>query len=96
MVPVETHEGACRLTAAELRAWHGLVMRLLADGHQRFVIVGDDGAPIGKLVPVAENRPGFTSAQRFLDAVARLPPLDYEQVRADLDAVADQDPTPRG
>lgn len=46
-----------------------------------------------------ELRPGerrqFVPAGELAEALADLPPIDYEQLRADIDAVVDQDPTPR-
>jgi hypothetical protein len=46
-----------------------------------------------------ERRPGkrrqFVPARELAEALADVPPIDYEQLRADIDAVVDQDPTPR-
>lgn len=47
----------------------------------------------------SEPRPGqrrqFVPARELAEALADVPPIDYEQLRADIDAVFDQDPTPR-
>jgi hypothetical protein len=46
-----------------------------------------------------EPRPGkrrqYVPARELAEALADLPPIDYEQLRADIDSVVDQDPTPR-
>ncbi|MGC1852575.1 MAG: hypothetical protein WA687_09080 [Solirubrobacterales bacterium] len=34
-------------------------------------------------------------AKELAEALAGIPRIDYEQLRADIDAVVDQDPTPR-
>jgi hypothetical protein len=48
---------------------------------------------------VRETRPRkrrqFVPARELAEALADIPPIDYEQLRADIDAVVDQDPTPR-
>ncbi|HMJ72045.1 MAG TPA: hypothetical protein VK471_01640 [Solirubrobacterales bacterium] len=48
---------------------------------------------------VREMRPRkrrqFVPARELAEALAQVPGIDYEQLRADIDAVVDQDPTPR-
>lgn len=42
------------------------------------------------------RRQQFVSTAALLDSFKKLPPIDYEQFRPDVDAFVDQDPTPRG
>jgi hypothetical protein len=66
-------------------------MRVL-DGGKDFVVTGN-GRRIG------ERRPGkrrqFVPAKELIEAFADVPIIDYQQLRADIDAYVDQDPTPR-
>jgi hypothetical protein len=41
------------------------------------------------------KRRQFVPAKELAEALADTPSIDYEQLRADIDAVVDQDPTPR-
>jgi prevent-host-death family protein len=79
------------LTQRELRNESGEIMRALDRG-DRFVVTRR-GVPVGELTPVGRHR--TVSATALLDALAAAPALDAERLRADLDALADQDPTPR-
>jgi hypothetical protein len=45
-----------------------------------------DGAP--------HQRRQFVPAQELAEALADAPKIDYEELRADIDAYVDQDPTP--
>lgn len=80
-----------QLTQRELRNRSGEIMRALDRG-ERFVVTRR-GVPVADLTPV--GRRGPVSADALLAAVATAPKLDPDRLRADLDAIADQDPTPR-
>ncbi len=79
------------LTQRELRNSSGDVMRALDRGEQ-FTITRN-GVPVGELTPLGRRR--VVSAEALLDALAKTAPVDGARLRSDLDAVADQDPTPR-
>lgn len=80
-----------QLTQRELRNSSGEIMRALDRG-ERFVVTRR-GVPVADLTPV--RRRGPVSADALLAAVAPAPKLDPDRLRADLDAIVDQDPTPR-
>jgi prevent-host-death family protein len=79
------------LTQRELRNESGEIMRALDRGDS--FIVTRRGVPVGELTPVGRHR--AVSAAALLDAFAGAPPVDIDRLRADLDALVDQDPTPR-
>jgi prevent-host-death family protein len=79
------------LTQRELRNESGEIMRALDRG-DRFVVTRR-GVPVGELTPVSRQQ--TVSASVLLDAMAHAPAIDADRLRADLDALADQDPTPR-
>lgn len=56
-------------------------------------VVTRRGVPVGELTPLGRRR--TVSVTALLDALAGAPAIDAERLRADLDALADQDPTPR-
>jgi prevent-host-death family protein len=80
-----------QLSQRELRNRSGEIMRALDRG-EHFVVTRR-GVPVAHLTPV--GRRGPVSADALLHAVAAAPRPDPDHLRADLDAVADQDPTPR-
>lgn len=80
-----------QLTQRELRNSSGEIMRALDRG-ERFVVTRR-GVPVADLTPV--GRRGPISAEALLAAVVTTPKLDPDRLRADLDAIVDQDPTPR-
>jgi prevent-host-death family protein len=80
------------ITQRELRNNSGDIMRALDRGES--FVVTRNGVPVGELTPVRRRR--FVPAEVAIAAFADLPPIDFERFRADLDAVVDQDPTPRG
>jgi prevent-host-death family protein len=80
------------LSQRELRNQSGEIMRALDRGES--FTVTRNGVPVGELLPVGRHR--RVSASGLLDAFAKLPPLDPERLRSDLDAVAGQDAEPRG
>jgi prevent-host-death family protein len=81
------------LTQRELRNRSGEIMRALDRGES--FIVTRRGVPVAELKPITRRRQ-FVKTAVLMEALAGAPPIDYERFRADLDAVADQDPTPRG
>lgn len=80
------------LTQRELRNNSGEIMRALDRGES--FVVTRRGVPVAELRPIGRRR--FVDTGALFESLASVPPMDYERFRADLDAVADQDPTPRG
>ncbi len=79
------------ISQRELRNDSGAVMRQLDQG--RSFVVTRNGVPVGELSPLRRHR--FVRAEAAIEMFRGAPTIDLEQFRADLDAVADQDPTPR-
>lgn len=67
-------------------------MRALDEG-ETFVVTRN-GVPVGELAPL-RLRP-FVAAETAVAVFRAAPAVDYQRFRSDLDAAADQDPTPRG
>jgi antitoxin (DNA-binding transcriptional repressor) of toxin-antitoxin stability system len=82
---------ARELTQRELRNESGEIMRALDRGES--FVVTRSGVPVGELAPVGRRR--LVSAAGLLDAFERVPAVDAERLRADLDAIAAQDADPR-
>jgi prevent-host-death family protein len=80
------------ITQRELRNESGEIMRRLEAGES--FIITRNGAPVGELHPV--RRRTFVDTEVLLEAFRGAPRIDRHRLRADLDAVVDQDPTPRG
>jgi prevent-host-death family protein len=83
---------AAEITQRELRNNSGEIMRQLDRG-QSFVVTRN-GVPVGELSPLRRGQ--FVGAAAAVAAFGGAPPVDLGRLRADLDAVADQDATPRG
>lgn len=83
---------AREITQRELRNNSGEIMRQL--DHGETFIVTRNGAPVGELTPLRRHR--FVTAVTAVGVFRMAPPIDFDRFRADLDAVADQDPTPHG
>lgn len=83
---------ATEITQRELRNNSGEIMRQLDRG-QSFVVTRN-GVPVGELSPLKRDR--FVGAAAAVAAFRGAPRVDLDRLRADLDAVADQDLTPRG
>jgi prevent-host-death family protein len=83
---------AREISQRELRNDNAQIMRAVEAGES--FVVTRNGTPVAELVPV--GRPHFVDREVVLRAFRNAPPVDYKQFRADLDAVIDQDPTPRG
>ena len=67
-------------------------MRALDRG-EAFVVTRN-GVPVGELTPLRTRR--FVAADAAVAAFAGAPAIDAERFRADIDAVLDHDPSPRG
>ena len=80
------------ISQRELRNDSGEIMRLLDRG-ETFVVTRN-GVPVGELTPLRRHR--FVHADAAVAMFQNAPGIDFEKFRADLDAVASQDPAPRG
>ena len=80
------------VTQRELRNESGEIMRQLDQG-ETFVVTRN-GVPVGELTPLRRHR--FVAAEAAVELFRTAPPVDAARFRADLDAVASQDITPRG
>jgi prevent-host-death family protein len=79
------------ITQRELRNESGKIMRAVDKGES--FIVTRNGDPVGELTPLHRKR--FVSAEAAAALFRTAPPVDYRRFREDLDAVTDQDATPR-
>jgi len=66
-------------------------MRELDEG-ETFTVTRN-GVPVGELSPLRRHR--FLAAEAAIELFRTAPGVDYQTLRTDLDAPADQDPTPR-
>lgn len=80
------------ITQRELRNDSGEIMRRLDQGES--FVVTRNGVPVGELTPLRRHR--FVAAEAAVALFSAAPRVDYRRFRADLDAVADQQATPRG
>lgn len=80
------------MTQRELRNESGEIMRELDRG-ETFVVTRN-GVPVGELTPLRRHR--FVAAEAVVATFANAASVDFERFRADLDGIADTDPTPRG
>jgi len=83
---------AREITQRQLRNHSGDVMRAL-DAGESFVVTRA-GVAVGELTPIRRSR--FVSRDAARAAFSHAPPIDAARLRADLDRLADQDPTARG
>ena len=88
---VASPAGPKEITPREFRNDSGKVMRELGKG--QMFLVTRNGVPVGELVPLRHQ---FVAAETAVRLFQSAPSMDYHDFRADLEAVADQDPTPRG
>lgn len=79
------------ITQRELRNESGHIMRQLDQGET--FLVTRNGVPVGELTPLRRHR--FVSAEAAVALFRKAPPIDLGTFRADLDAVAIQEPAPR-
>jgi prevent-host-death family protein len=82
---------AREITQRELRNNSGDVMRALDRG-ETFVVTRN-GTPVGELTPLRAR--AFVAADAVLAAFASAPAIASDRFRTDVDAILDQDPTPR-
>jgi prevent-host-death family protein len=80
------------ISQRELRNQSGEIMRQLDEGET--FIVTRNGVPVGELTPLRRHR--FVAADAAVAMFTTAPAVDYKRFRAELDAAASQDPTPRG
>ncbi len=66
-------------------------MRALDQG--KAFIVTRNGVPVGELIPLRQRL--FVPAEAVLAAFAGAPRIAFRRFQNDVDAVIDQDPTPR-
>jgi antitoxin (DNA-binding transcriptional repressor) of toxin-antitoxin stability system len=83
---------AREITQRELRNDSGEIMRQL--DHGETFVVTRNGVPVGELAPLRRHR--FVSAETATAIFRNAPGVDFSRFRDDLDAVATQDPAPRG
>jgi antitoxin (DNA-binding transcriptional repressor) of toxin-antitoxin stability system len=81
-----------RITQRELRNESGRIMRALDRG--KTFVVTRNGVPVGELIPLRQR--AFVPTETALAAFAGAPPVVFRRFRRDVDALIDQDPTPRG
>ena len=81
-----------RITQRELRNESGRIMRALDKG--KAFIVTRNGVPVGELIPLRQRV--FVPVEAALAAFAGAPRVARERFRKDVDALINQDPTPRG
>lgn len=67
-------------------------MRALDRGES--FVVTRNGVPVGELTPIGRRR--FVSTAAVIASFAGAPRVRAERFRADVDALLDQDPVPRG
>ncbi len=82
---------ARKITQRELRNDSGEIMRALDRGES--FVVTRNGVPVGELVPPQRRR--FVAADAATAAFQGAPRIDRGRFEADLDALVDQDPSPR-
>src|SRR4051794_26709071 len=79
------------LSQRELRNQSGEIMRELDRGED--FIVTRNGVPVGELRPIGRSH--FVRTEVLKAAFRGAEPEDPDRFRADVDAILDQDPTPR-
>ncbi|MGV9802343.1 hypothetical protein ACWDTP_30270 [Mycobacterium sp. NPDC003449] len=79
------------ISQRELRNDSGRVLRALDEG-QTFVITRNR-EPVGELRPLRRRR--LVDAHVVVETFRHAPAVDAARFRADIDALADQDPAPR-
>ena len=84
--------GVARISHRELRNESGEIMRALDRGES--FVVTRNGVPVGELTPLRRRQ--FVTSEAALAVFAGAPAIELDRFRADLDALLDQDPAPRG
>ena len=85
------HPMARDITQRQLRNDSGEIMRALDQG-ETFVVTRN-GVPVGELTPLRRRR--FVPADAAIAIFQGAPSVELSRLRADLDNVAGQDPSPR-
>ncbi len=80
------------ISQRELRNESGKIMRALDRGDE--FVVTRSGVPVGELTPMRERK--IARLEDVIETFRGSPRIDFKRFRRDLDAVVDQDPTPRG
>jgi prevent-host-death family protein len=83
---------AREITQRELRNESGEIMRALDRG-ETFVVTRN-GVPVGELTPLRQRQ--FVAAEAAIAVFSGAPAVELERFRYDVDAVLDQEPSPRG
>jgi prevent-host-death family protein len=81
-----------QITQRELRNESGKIMRALDRGDD--FVVTRNGVPVGELTPIRRRR--YVRTADALETLRGAPAIDFKRFRRDVDALVDQDPTPRG
>jgi antitoxin (DNA-binding transcriptional repressor) of toxin-antitoxin stability system len=79
------------ITQRQLRNDSGQIMRELDRGES--FVVTRNGVPVGELSPIRRRR--FVPKDVALTVFSGAASLDYARLRGDVDAIVDQDPSPR-
>lgn len=82
---------ARRISQRELRNQSGEIMRGLDRGES--FVVTRSGVPVGELTPFRQRQ--FVAADVAVAAFGEAPDVEFGRFRADVDAVLDQEPSPR-
>jgi prevent-host-death family protein len=82
---------AREISQRELRNESGKIMRALDRGEE--FVVTRNGTPVAELLPLRRRR--FVPRAIAIAAFAGAPGVDLQELRDDLDAVADPDASPR-
>jgi prevent-host-death family protein len=80
------------ITQRELSNESGEIMRALDRGES--FVVTRNGVPVGELTPLRQRQ--FVAADAAVAIFAGAPAIELGQFRADVDALLDQNPAPRG
>jgi prevent-host-death family protein len=83
---------AREITQRELRNESGEIMRALDRG-ETFVVTRN-GVPVGELTPLRQRQ--FVAAEAAVAAFRGAPAVELDRFRAEVDALLDQEPAPRG
>ena len=79
------------ITQRQLRNDSGEIMRAL--DHGETFVVTRNGVPVGELTPLRRRR--FVPADAVIAIFRGAPSVELARLRADLDSIAPQDPSPR-
>ena len=81
-----------QITQRELRNESGRIMRAVDRG--KSFIITRNGVPVGELIPLRQRM--FVPTETVAAVFAGAPRVARGRFRKDVDALIDQDPTPRG